>query len=69
MYGGKRIFKSRIAGFTMGTGSTLALLPPENATGNFIKVVQRDDRGADERRYLIGVVIDEIDPDRQPRPG
>jgi membrane fusion protein (multidrug efflux system) len=25
----------------MGTGSTLALLPPENATGNFIKVVQR----------------------------
>jgi membrane fusion protein (multidrug efflux system) len=25
----------------MGTGSTLALLPPENATGNFVKVVQR----------------------------
>jgi hypothetical protein len=25
----------------MQTGSTLALLPPENATGNFIKVVQR----------------------------
>jgi membrane fusion protein (multidrug efflux system) len=25
----------------MGTGSTLALLQPENATGNFIKVVQR----------------------------
>jgi membrane fusion protein, multidrug efflux system len=30
-----------VSGFTMGTGSTLALLPPENATGNFIKVVQR----------------------------
>jgi membrane fusion protein, multidrug efflux system len=41
MYGGKRIFKGRVAGFTMGTGSTLALLPPENATGNFVKVVQR----------------------------
>ena len=41
MYGGKHVFKGRIAGFTMGTGSTLALLPPENATGNFIKVVQR----------------------------
>ena len=41
MYGGKHIFKGRVAGFTMGTGSTLALLPPENATGNFIKVVQR----------------------------
>ncbi len=41
MYGGKHIFKGRVSGFTMGTGSTLALLPPENATGNFIKVVQR----------------------------
>ena len=25
----------------MGTGSTLALLPAQNATGNFVKVVQR----------------------------
>src|SRR5208337_2117970 len=41
MYGGKHIFKGRISGFTEGTGSTLALLPPENATGNFIMVVQR----------------------------
>jgi membrane fusion protein (multidrug efflux system) len=41
MYGGKHTFRGRIAGFTFGTGSTLALLPPENATGNFIKVVQR----------------------------
>jgi membrane fusion protein (multidrug efflux system) len=41
MYGSKRKFKGRISGFTMGTGSTLALLPPQNATGNFVKVVQR----------------------------
>ena len=41
MYGGRRVFPGRIAGFTMGTGSTLALLPPQNATGNFVKVVQR----------------------------
>lgn len=41
MYGGKRIFEGRISGFTMGTGSTLSLLPPQNATGNFVKVVQR----------------------------
>jgi membrane fusion protein, multidrug efflux system len=41
MYGGRRVFKGRVAGFTMGTGSTLALLPPQNATGNFVKVVQR----------------------------
>jgi membrane fusion protein, multidrug efflux system len=41
MYGGKRRFEGRISGFTMGTGSTLALLPAQNATGNFVKVVQR----------------------------
>jgi membrane fusion protein (multidrug efflux system) len=41
MYGGRQVFKGRISGFTMGTGSTLALLPAQNATGNFVKVVQR----------------------------
>jgi membrane fusion protein (multidrug efflux system) len=41
MYGTRRRFRGRISGFTMGTGSTLALLPAENATGNFVKVVQR----------------------------
>jgi membrane fusion protein (multidrug efflux system) len=41
MYGRLQNFRGRISGFTMGTGSTLALLPAENATGNFVKVVQR----------------------------
>lgn len=41
MYGGRREFEGRITGFTMGTGQTLALLPPQNATGNFVKIVQR----------------------------
>ena len=41
MYGSRHVFKGRVSGFTIGTGSTLALLPAENATGNFIKVVQR----------------------------
>jgi membrane fusion protein (multidrug efflux system) len=41
MYGGKKEFEARITGFTMGTGQTLALLPPQNATGNFVKIVQR----------------------------
>jgi membrane fusion protein (multidrug efflux system) len=41
MYGGRHVFKGRVSGFTEGTGSTLALLPPENATGNYVKVVQR----------------------------
>jgi membrane fusion protein, multidrug efflux system len=41
MYGSHQHFHGRVSGFTMGTGSTLALLPAENATGNFVKVVQR----------------------------
>jgi membrane fusion protein, multidrug efflux system len=57
MYGGRHVFQGRISGFTEGTGSTLALLPAENATGNFIKVVQR-----------LPVRIDLVDynPDRAP---
>ncbi len=30
-----------IVSFAPGTGAQFALLPPENATGNFIKIVQR----------------------------
>jgi membrane fusion protein (multidrug efflux system) len=41
MYGRHRKFNGRVTGFTMGTGSTLSVIPPQNATGNFIKVVQR----------------------------
>lgn len=41
MYGGRREFEGRITGFTMGTGQTLSLLPPQNATGNYVKIVQR----------------------------
>jgi membrane fusion protein (multidrug efflux system) len=41
MYGSKHRFEGRISGFMFGTGSTLALLPPQNATGNYVKVVQR----------------------------
>ncbi len=41
MYGSRHEFAGRITGFTMGTGQTLALLPPQNATGNYVKIVQR----------------------------
>jgi membrane fusion protein, multidrug efflux system len=41
MYGNRHTYEGRITGFTMGTGQTLALLPPQNATGNFVKIVQR----------------------------
>ena len=36
-----RIFKGRIQSINEATGASLALLPPDNATGNFTKVVQR----------------------------
>jgi membrane fusion protein (multidrug efflux system) len=34
-------FKAQVASFSPATGSTFALLPPDNASGNFVKVVQR----------------------------
>ena len=57
MYGGRQVFKGRVSGFTEGTGSTLALLPPENATGNFVKVVQR---------LPVRIDIEGYDPDNHP---
>ncbi|HVN45330.1 MAG TPA: HlyD family efflux transporter periplasmic adaptor subunit [Steroidobacteraceae bacterium] len=41
LYGGQVAFEGRIEGLGMGTGSAFALLPAQNATGNWIKVVQR----------------------------
>jgi len=56
-----REYKGRVTGIGGASGSLLSLLPPENATGNFVKVVQR-----------IPVRID-IDPnqneDHRLRPG
>ena len=57
MYGGKQKFEGRISGFTNGTGSTLALLPAENATGNFVKVVQR---------LPVRIDLVHYDPDKVP---
>jgi membrane fusion protein (multidrug efflux system) len=57
MYGGRRVFPGRISGFTMGTGSTLALSPPQNATGNFVKVVQR---------LPVRIELQHYDPDKDP---
>jgi len=41
IYGGKIEYHGKVVGFAPGTGSTLALLPAQNATGNWVKVVQR----------------------------
>ena len=41
MYGSKVEFHGRVVGLSAGTGSAFSLLPAQNASGNWIKVVQR----------------------------
>lgn len=41
LYGKSLVYEGRVAGLAAGTGSAFALLPAQNATGNWIKVVQR----------------------------
>lgn len=41
LYGKKVEYKGSVAGLGVGTGAAFALLPAQNATGNWIKVVQR----------------------------
>jgi membrane fusion protein (multidrug efflux system) len=57
MYGSRREYEGRITGFTMGTGQTLSLLPPQNATGNFVKIVQR---------LPVRIELTDYDPDKAP---
>src|SRR5439155_4691910 len=57
IYGNREEFKGRITGFTMGTGQTLSLLPPQNATGNFVKIVQR---------LPVKIELDGYNPDKTP---
>ncbi|MEO8301093.1 MAG: HlyD family secretion protein, partial [Rhizomicrobium sp.] len=41
LYGAKVVFHGRVEGLGGGTGSAFAVIPAQNATGNWIKVVQR----------------------------
>ncbi len=41
LYGGAVTYHGTVIGLGPGTGSAFALLPPQNATGNWIKIVQR----------------------------
>ena len=50
-----RTFKAHVVSMSPGTGSDFAVLPPENATGNWVKVVQR---------LPVRLEFDEIDPNR-----
>ena len=54
-------FKGHVDSIAGATGSVLSLLPPENATGNYVKVVQR---------IPVKIVLDPIPPDKAVlRPG
>jgi membrane fusion protein (multidrug efflux system) len=48
-------FKAHVVSMSPGTGSDFSVLPPENATGNWVKVVQR---------LTVRLELDEIDPSR-----
>jgi len=50
-----RTFKAHVVSMSPGVGSDFALLPPENATGNWVKVVQR---------LPVRLELDTIDPQR-----
>jgi len=64
-----REFKGHVESFQVGTGSRFTLMPPENATGNFVKVVQRvpvkivfDEPAADLERLWAGESVEsEVD--------
>jgi len=59
-YGGKD-FNGKVESIAAATGARFSLLPPENATGNFVKVVQR---------VPVKIVLDEgQDPNHLLRPG
>jgi membrane fusion protein, multidrug efflux system len=59
-YGGRE-FRGHVDSFSPATGARFSLLPPENATGNYVKVVQR---------VPVKIVLDKgQDPDFLLRPG
>jgi len=41
VYGGSAVYHGKVVGLSAGTGSAFALLPAQNASGNWIKIVQR----------------------------
>ena len=69
LYGGKVEYHGKVVGLSGGTGSSFALIPAQNATGNWIKVVQRlpvrvalDPKELAEHPLRVGLSMDaEID--------
>ena len=75
IYGSKFEYHGRIAGFGAGTGSAFALLPAQNATGNWIKIVQRvpvrialDSHELEEHPLQVGLSM-QVEVDTHEREG
>jgi membrane fusion protein (multidrug efflux system) len=75
VYGGKVEYHGRVVGFSAGTGSAFATLPAQNATGNWIKVVQRlpariqlDQKELEAHPLRIGLSMD-VDVDTRDHAG
>ena len=75
VYGGKVEYHGRVVGFSAGTGSAFATLPAQNATGNWIKVVQRlpariqlDQKELEAHPLRIGLSMD-VDVDTRDNAG
>ncbi|MEO6925766.1 MAG: efflux RND transporter periplasmic adaptor subunit [Rhodanobacter sp.] len=65
VYGDSAEFRGKVVGIGAGTGSVFSLLPAQNATGNWIKVVQRvpvrislDNKELDQHPLRIGLSAD-----------
>ncbi|MGF6720922.1 membrane fusion protein (multidrug efflux system) [Paraburkholderia sp. GAS41] len=65
VYGGKVVFHGHVAGLGAGSGNAFSLLPPQNATGNWIKIVQRvpvrialDPAELEKTPLRVGVSVD-----------
>jgi membrane fusion protein (multidrug efflux system) len=41
IYGSSIVYEGKVLGIASGTGSIFSIIPPQNATGNWIKIVQR----------------------------
>ena len=64
-YGDSVVFHGRVLSLAPGTGSAFALLPAQNATGNWVKIVQRlpvrielDSKELQEHPLRIGLSMD-----------
>ncbi|HEX7782889.1 MAG TPA: efflux RND transporter periplasmic adaptor subunit [Sphingobium sp.] len=68
-YGSKVVYHGKVVGLAAGSGNAFALLPPQNASGNWIKIVQRvpvrialDPRELDKYPLRLGLSVNvEVD--------